>query len=437
MNLKGKTIVLGVCGGIAAYKAAELTRLLKKDGADVWVVMTRNAREFVAPLTFETLSGNLVLSEMFPTLDSRLSTLDFGMPHIDLAKKCSLLLIAPATANIIGKFAGGIADDLLSTLYLSVTSPVVIAPAMNNNMYANPVVKENIKKLKSFNINFIDAGVGELACGDEGEGRLVEPDDILSRVRELLLPPTVPPFLKGGGSNPPIPPFAKGGGSGGLEGKTILVTAGPTHEAIDPVRFISNHSSGKMGYAVASAAQRRGGKVILISGPTNLTTPSGVKFIPVKSAEDMKREVLRESENADVIVMAAAISDFTPENYLDKKIKKEEGKSITLKLKRTPDILKEIQNSKLKTQNSKLIVGFALETEDIVKNAKKKLKNKNLDFIIANSVNGFGSDSNKVAIIDKKGNVEDIPLMPKDSIAEIILDKIVARCKMQVSGLAT
>ncbi|MBI3815030.1 MAG: bifunctional phosphopantothenoylcysteine decarboxylase/phosphopantothenate--cysteine ligase CoaBC [Nitrospinae bacterium] len=412
MNLKGKTIILGVCGGIAAYKAVELTRLLKKDGADVWVVMTRNAREFVAPLTFQTLSGNPVYSEMFlpPPAPPYKGGERGDMPHIDIAKKCNLLLIAPATANIIGKFAGGIADDLLSTLYLSVTSPVLIAPAMNNNMYANPVVKDNIKRLKGFNINFIDVGVGELACGDEGEGRLAEPDTILSRVRELLF-------------NPPNPPFSKGV-EGGLKGKTILVTAGPTHEAIDPVRFISNHSSGKTGYAVASAAQRRGGKVILISGPTNLAPPSGVKFIPVKSADDMRREVLRESENADVIVMAAAVSDFSPVSYSDKKIKKEERESITLELKKTPDILEEIQSSKLKAQSSKLIVGFALETEDIVKNAKEKLKNKHLDFIIANSVNSFGSDSNKVAIIDKKGNVEDIPLMPKDSIAEIILDKV-------------
>jgi len=410
MSLNNKIIILGVSGGIAAYKAAELTRLFKKEGADVRVVMTKSAKEFVSPLTFETLSGNPVYSDMFinsalrgthPVDGSQYSALN--MPHIDLGKKCDLFIVAPATANIIGKFANGIADDLLSTLYLSVTSPVLIAPAMNNNMYANPVVQENIKKLKGFNINFVEPGFGELACGDKGEGRLADLDVILSRAKELLT------------------------SKGDLSDRTVLVTAGPTHEAIDPVRFISNLSSGKMGYAVASAARRRGANVILISGPTSLPVPSGVRFISIKSASDMRREILKEVERADVIVMTAAVSDFTPENYSDKKIKKEDTEGITIKLKKNPDILSEISHQPSAISHQRIVVGFALETDDMIKNAKEKLKEKNLDFIVANSVNGFGSDQNKVTIIDKKGNLYDIPQMSKDGVAEIILDKVVSK----------
>src|SRR3972149_5062367 len=352
-ELKGKTIILGISGGIAAYKSAELIRLFKKEGAEVWVVMTKSAKEFVSPLTFETLSGNPVYSDMFYPPNSPPSEggdeRGGSMPHIDLGKKCDLFIVAPATANIIGKFANGIADDLLSTLYLSVTSPVLIAPAMNNNMYANPVVQENIKKLKGFNINFVEPGFGELACGDKGEGRLADLDVILSRAKELLT------------------------SKGDLSDRTVLVTAGPTHEAIDPVRFISNLSSGKMGYAVASAARRRGANVILISGSTSLPVPSGVRFISIKSASDMRREILKEVKKADVIIMTAAVSDFTPENYSEKKIKKEDTEGITVKFKKNPDILSEI-TSKLRNPQSAIrnpiIVGFALETDGIVKNAK-------------------------------------------------------------------
>ncbi|OGW08763.1 MAG: phosphopantothenoylcysteine decarboxylase [Nitrospinae bacterium RIFCSPLOWO2_12_39_16] len=403
-ELKGKTIILGISGGIAAYKSAELIRLFKKEGAEVWVVMTKSAKEFVSPLTFETLSGNPVYSDMF--LDSSIFNLQssISMPHIDLAKRSDLFIVAPATANIIGKFANGIADDLLSTLYLSAISPVLIAPAMNNNMYANPVVQENIKRLKGFNINFVEPGFGELACGDKGEGRLAELDTILSKAKWLLA------------------------AKKDLSGKTVLVTAGPTHEAIDPVRVISNSSSGKMGYAVASAARRRGAEVILISGPTSLPVPSGVRFISIKSASDMRREILKEVKKADVIIMTAAVSDFTPENYSEKKIKKEDTEGITVKLKKNPDILSEITSKLRNTQSAirnPIIVGFALETDGIIKNAKKKLREKNLDFIVANSINGFGSNQNKVTIIDKKGNLYDIPQMSKDGVAEIILDKIV------------
>ena len=403
-ELKGKTIILGISGGIAAYKSAELIRLFKKEGAEVWVVMTKSAKEFVSPLTFETLSGNPVYSDMF--LDSSIFNLQssISMPHIDLAKRSDLFIVAPATANIIGKFANGIADDLLSTLYLSAISPVLIAPAMNNNMYANPVVQENIKRLKGFNINFVEPGFGELACGDKGEGRLAELDTILSKAKWLLA------------------------AKKDLSGKTVLVTAGPTHEAIDPVRVISNSSSGKMGYAVASAARRRGAEVILISGPTSLPVPSGVRFISIKSASDMRREILKEVKKADVIIMTAAVSDFTPENYSEKKIKKEDTEGITVKFKKNPDILSEITSKLRNTQSAirnPIIVGFALETDGIIKNAKKKLREKNLDFIVANSINGFGSNQNKVTIIDKKGNLYDIPQMSKDGVAEIILDKIV------------
>ena len=407
MSLNNKIIILGVSGGIAAYKAAELTRLFKKEGADVRVVMTKSAKEFVSPLTFETLSGNPVYSDMFypphPPPSEGGDERGGSMPHIDLGKRCDLFIVAPATANIIGKFANGIADDLLSTLYLSVTSPVLIAPAMNNNMYANPVVQENIKKLKGFNINFVEPGFGELACGDKGEGRLADLDVILSRAKELLT------------------------SKGDLSDRTVLVTAGPTHEAIDPVRFISNLSSGKMGYAVASAARRRGANVILISGSTSLPVPSGVRFISIKSASDMRREILKEVERADVIIMTAAVSDFTPENYSDKKIKKEDTEGITIKFKKNPDILSEISHQPSAISHQRIVVGFALETDDMIKNAKEKLKEKNLDFIVANSVNGFGSDQNKVTIIDKKGNLYDIPQMSKDGVAEIILDKVVSK----------
>jgi len=404
MNLKGKTIILGICGGIAAYKAAELTRLLKKDGADVWVVMTRNAKEFILPLTFQTLSGNPVYSEMFSTPPA--PPYKWGergaMPHIDLTKKCDILLIVPATANIIGKFANGIADDLLSTLYLSVKAPVLIAPAMNSNMYASPAVQENIKRLKGFGANFVEPESGELACGDMGEGRLAGPDKILKKVRQLL---SVKKDLKG---------------------KTVLITAGPTCEPIDPVRFISNPSSGKMGYAIARAAKMRGGDVVLISGPTGIPVPSGIRFISVSSAADMRREVLKEFKNSDISIMAAAVSDFSPLRYSDKKIKKGEKKTITLELKKNPDILSEITSSIVNRQSSivnPIVVGFALETEDMIKNAKKKLKEKNLDLIVANHVNGFGSDFNKAIIIDRKNNVEDIPLISKEELAEIILDR--------------
>jgi phosphopantothenoylcysteine decarboxylase/phosphopantothenate--cysteine ligase len=394
MNLNGKNIILGVCGGIAAYKAAEVIRLLKKDGADVWVVMTEKAKEFLSPLTLQTLSENPVYSDLFH------NECKYPMPHIDLAKKCHLLLIAPATANTIGKCASGIADDLLSTLFLSVSSSVLIAPAMNNNMYTNPVVQENIKKLKGFNVNFVEPEFGELACGDQGEGRLAEPDAIISRAKELL--------------------YEKKN----LIGKNILVTAGPTHEQIDPIRFISNLSSGKMGYAIARAAKRRGGNVILISGPTNISPPPSIQFIPVKSADDMRREVLNEYKKADVIIMTAAVSDFSPIRYFDKKIKSKESEGITLKLKKTSDILSEVSNRQAVSSQKKIIVGFALETDNIIKNAKEKLKKKNMDFIVANSINGFGSDLNKVAIIDRRGTVEDIPLVSKDRIAEILMDKI-------------
>lgn len=390
--LKGKKVILGICGGISAYKSALVCRGLKKLGAEVIVVMTKAGTKFITPLTMETLSENEVVTELFPEKKM------VGTHHITLADWADLVLIAPATANIIGKIKSGIADDILTTVVISTKSKVLFAPAMNVKMWDNPVVQENISFLKKLGYKFIEPGIGDLACGDFGKGRMAEPEDIIKNVIELLSEKK------------------------DLEGKTILVTAGRTEEPLDPIRYISNRSSGKMGYAISEKAKKRGAKVILISGPSNLDIPFGVDFIPIKTAKQMRAEVKKNFKKADCVIMTAAVSDFVPEEIFDKKIKRAE--TLTLKLKSTPDILEEIG----KRKGKKILVGFSLETEDEVKNAKTKLKEKNLDLIVVNNPKtpgaGFELDTNVVTIIDKKGKVQKLPLLTKKDLADKILDKI-------------
>lgn len=393
MSIKGKTIVLGVTGGIAVYKAAELTRLLIKAGANVHVVMTKGAAEFVTPLTFQTLSKNPVHTEMFSLMQ------EAEVGHISLADNADLFVIAPATANTIGKIANGIADDLLTTSIMATRAPVLLAPAMNCNMYDNPIVQWNMKKLKGYGYHFIDSETGELACGYEGKGRMAEPSDIMEEIEAILSPKD-------------------------LKGERILITAGPTFEAIDPVRFIGNRSSGKMGYALARMALRRGADVTLISGPSSLKPPRGSRFIAVESAEEMKKAVISNFKGATAVIMAAAVADYRPSKASSEKIKKGKG-AFSIDLKKTSDILLEIGKKKGK----RLLIGFAAETGNLVANARKKLKEKNLDLIVANNIKepgaGFGSDTNIVTIIDKKGNIEELPKMPKEEVAWKVLDWVI------------
>ncbi len=385
-------IVLGVTGGIAAYKACELTRLFVKGGYGVHVVMTEHARQFVTPLTFSTLSGNPVASGMF----------DEGAPetikHIDLADDADLVVVAPATANIIGKVSAGIADDLLSTVIMATKAPVLFAPSMNVNMYENPITRGNIKRLTELGYHFAEPDSGWLACGWEGKGRLAEPPVIYERAVSLLT-------------------------GRDLAGIKILVTAGPTREAIDPVRFISNRSTGKMGYAVASRAAKRGAAVVLVSGPSHLEAPSGVDVVRVESAAQMSQAVKEHFEWADAVIKAAAVSDFTPARPCDYKMKKDEC-GDTIELSRTEDILLSLGKNKGKT----ILVGFAAETDDVRKNAKKKLTEKNLDMIVANDVSkensGFAVDTNIVRIIGREGPEEELPLMKKEEVADRILDRV-------------
>lgn len=388
-----KCVVMGVCGGIAAYKSAYIARALIKKGYDVHVVMTKSATEFVTPLTFQTITKNKVITDMF-SLAENVTT-----EHISLAKMADAFLICPATANIIGKVASGIADDFLSTTIMATKSKVIFCPAMNTNMYENPIVVSNINKLKHLGYEFVSSGVGYLACGDEGAGRLADEDDILDKVDIALCDKK------------------------DFEGKKVLVTAGPTMEEIDPVRYITNHSSGKMGYAIARAAKMRGASVTLVTGKTNLKPISGIEVIDVKSAQDMYNAVLNNFENADVVIKAAAVADFTPSSFASDKIKKEDGMNV-INLTKTSDILKELGERKTK----QTLVGFCMETKDLIESAKSKLERKNLDFIVANNVNvsgaGFGVDTNVVTVIDKNGNLNEYEKMSKDEVAHIILDHI-------------
>lgn len=393
MSIKDKTIILGVTGGIAVYKAAELTRLLIKAGANVHVVMTRGAAEFVAPLTFQTLSKNPVHTEMFSL------TQEAEVGHISLADRADLFVIAPATANIIGKIANGIADDLLTTSVMATKAPVLLAPAMNCNMYENPIVQGNMKRLKGYGYHFIDSETGELACGYEGKGRMAGPSDIMEEVEAILSPKD-------------------------LKGERILITAGPTFEAVDPVRFIGNRSSGKMGYALAKMALRRGADVTLISGPSSLKPPRGSMFIAVESGGEMEKAVISNLKDATSVIMAAAVSDYRPAKAESEKMKKGKG-TLSIDFEKTSDILSAIGKKKGK----RLLIGFAAETENLVANARKKLKEKNLDLIVANNVKepgaGFGVDTNIVTIIDKKGNIEELPKMSKEEVAWRVLDWVI------------
>lgn len=389
--LKDKRIVLGVTGGIAAYKSAELVRELIRKGAKVRVVMTEHACKFVTPLTFETLSGNPVSTDLFWT------TGNFEIGHISLAEFAELVVIAPATANIIAKMAAGLADDLLSTVLLATQAPVLICPAMNDKMYANPVVQENLARLASRGHAVLAPGYGELACRAQGQGRLPEPAQIADEIVSLLT--------------------AKD-----LGDERILVTAGPTQESFDPVRFITNHSSGKMGYALALAAKRRGAAVTLVSGPTALPAPQGVAFVPVRTAVEMRDAVLSRLEEATVVIKAAAVADYRPSVCQPNKIKKTEG-AFTVSLERNPDIISAVARSK----GDRIVVGFAMESEQLFEHARTKLLEKGMDFIVANDVTepgaGFQGDTNVIHLLDAEG-VESFPLMSKAAAAGIILDRV-------------
>jgi phosphopantothenoylcysteine decarboxylase/phosphopantothenate--cysteine ligase len=393
--IKNKKVILAVCGGIAAYKSVEILRLLKKADAEVRVILTRNAQRFVGSMTFEALSGQPVFKDMFAE-DSEAS-----FRHIDWAREADGVIIAPATANMIGKLANGIADDPLSTFMLAVTSPVLICPSMNIHMYASKVVQRNLDTLRSDGYFVLKPGSGQLACGTYGPGRLPEPEEIFDRFLACLSPKD-------------------------LAGKKILVTAGPTIEPIDPVRFISNPSSGKMGFAVARAAEHRGAEVTLISGPTHLSDPMNMTTIRVRTAEEMAQQVFQLMENAEVIIKSAAVSDYRPKESKTHKIKKGKGEMV-LRLQQNKDILKTLGQKK----KHQILVGFAAETRELKKNATEKLAEKNLDIIAANLVgsadSGFASDTNTVTLFFKDGTTESLPAMDKMEVAHILLDRLVAR----------
>ncbi len=398
------TVLIGVTGGIAAYKSAEIVRHLVREGLQVHVVMSRNAQEFITPLTLQVLSGNPVWTETF------LLTQEQEIGHISLVDRASLFLIAPATANVLGKVSTGVADDLLTTMVCAATRiPVVFAPSMNVNMYRNPITQENIERLKRFGYIFIEPEEGDLACGYQGVGRLADPETIVERLLGLLSPKD-------------------------LKEERILVTAGPTEEAIDPVRFLTNPSSGKMGYAIARAAAQRGAKVTLVSGPTSCPPPQQVTLARVRSAEEMRRAVMKDFPESTCVIMAAAVSDFAPANPAKQKVKKQDA-SLTVKLKATPDILLELGQRKEK----RILIGFAAETQSLVRNAREKLKKKHLDLIVANDVSrkeiGFQSDSNQVRLIRRDGSISELPLLAKRALAHRILDQIrPLREEVQESG---
>lgn len=389
---KNKCVVIGVTGGIAAFKAAELVSMLKKQGADVHVILTAGAQKFVTPLTLQTLSRNPVIVDMFDEPKT------WEVQHIALADKADLFMIIPATANFLGKVANGIADDMLTTTVMATKGPVLIAPAMNVNMYSNPIVQENIAKLRKLGYYFVEPDEGMLACGYEGKGRLAGLDRVIAKAHETL------------------------NTKKDLLGKKVLVTAGGTREAIDPVRYISNHSSGKMGYAIAQCAVARGAEVYLVSGPTALDKPSKVNFIAIESALEMYNEVHKLFPEMDIVIKAAAVADYKPKIVAEKKIKKL-NEELTIELEKNPDILLSLG----KIKSTQVLVGFAAETNDLVTNAKDKIKRKNLDFIVANDVTqagaGFGTDTNIIKIIYPNGNILDLPIMTKKEVANIILDK--------------
>lgn len=390
--LKGKTVVLGVTGSIAAYKMANVASALVKEGADVHVVMTKNATNFINPITFETLTNNKCLVDTFDR------NFQFHVAHVSLSQKADVMLIAPASANIIGKLANGIADDMLSTMALAASCKIIVSPAMNTHMYKNQIVQDNLKKLKQYGFEIIEPAVGRLACASVGEGKLPSEDVLLDYIRQEIQ-------------------FEKD-----MQGLNVLVTAGPTLEKIDPVRYITNHSSGKMGYSVAEVAAKRGANVTLISGPVHIDAPMFVDVVNVESANDMYNAVMDHLKSCDILIKAAAVADYTVENISDEKIKKQDN-DLSLTLSRTNDILKAAGENKEKNQ---VICGFSMETSNLIENSEKKLNSKNCDMIIANNLNdngaGFGVDTNKVSIITKD-NIQSLDVLSKKEVAFEILNR--------------
>jgi len=390
---KKKTVVLGICGGIAVYKALDIISNLKKSDIDIHVIMTDAASKFVSPLSFQTLSQNIVNSDMFCEPKA------WEIQHISLAQKADLVLIAPATANFIGKVSSGIADNLLTTTIMATKAQVIIAPAMNTNMYLNPIVQENITKLKDNGYKFINPASGRLACGDIGEGKLADIDEICDYVQRELYD------LKD------------------LKGKNIMVTAGPTIAAIDPVRYITNRSSGKMGYAIAEEAVYRGANVTLISGPTSIKPPFGVTLVNVKTTEDMYNEVTTRFDDFDIVIKAAAVADYKPKSYSVQKIKKASS-DVAIEFVKNFDILKKLGELKKK----QILVGFAAESNDLLSNAQGKLEKKNLDYIVANDITktGFATNDNKVTILRRKEDPINLEMMPKRSVARELFNVILS-----------
>ena len=391
--LKGKTVVLGVTGSIAAYKIANLTSMLVKLNADVQVIMTKNATNFINPITFETLTGNKCLVDTFDR------NFQYSVEHVALAKKASVVMIAPASANVIGKIANGIADDMLTTTVMACKCKKLIAPAMNTNMFENPILQDNLKKLEHYGMEIVSPASGRLACGDVGAGKLPDEELLLDYIlREIKHEKD-------------------------LAGKTVLVTAGPTQEAIDPVRYITNHSSGKMGYAIARNAMERGARVILVSGVTAIAPPPFVEVVNIVSAADMYEAVMKYKDESDIIIKSAAVADYTPVTVADQKIKKKDD-DMSIPLGRTKDILKELGANKKEDQ---FICGFSMETENLIENSRAKLDKKNVDMIAANSLRvegaGFGTDTNVITLITRE-DITELPIMSKDEAAEKILDKI-------------
>lgn len=395
--LKDKNILLGVTGGIAAYKIANLASMLKKQGANVKVIMTENACQFITPMTFETLTAQKVYTDTFDR------NFEFKVDHIELGKWADVFLIAPATANVIGKLANGIADDMLTTTALAMRCPILVSPAMNTAMFENKVVKHNIMKLRTYGMDIIMPASGHLACGDTGVGKMPEPEMLLEYIKRGV--------------------YKKKD----LVGKKVCVSAGPTREAIDPVRYISNNSTGKMGVEIAKMAAYRGAKVSLIMGPSNVFVPDFINRIDIKSAEDMYEEIMKISDSQDIIIKAAAVADYTPANYSDEKIKKKDG-DLSIELSRTKDILKELGERKENNPKKQFICGFSMETENMEENSKNKLAKKNADMIVANNVKvdgaGFGTDTNVVTIFTKDNEIR-LDKLSKTEVAEKIFDEIV------------
>lgn len=393
--LKEKKIVLGVTGSIAAYKIAALASMLKKQGADITVIMTRNATNFINPITFETLTGNKCLIDTFDR------NFEYSVEHVALAKQAQVFLIAPASANVIAKVANGIADDMLTTTFLACSCPKIIAPAMNTHMYENPILQDNLKKCRHYGMEILTPAEGYLACGDTGAGKMPEPERLYQAIERAI------------------------SHEKDLAGKKILVTAGPTREAIDPVRYITNHSTGKMGYALAKQAMLRGADVTLVTGPVDLTPPPYVHVVPVISAKDMFDAVTAVSDEQDIIIKAAAVADYRPTTVASEKVKKSDN-ALSIELERTDDILKYLGEHK---KDSQFLCGFSMETEHMLENSRAKLVKKNLDMIAANNLKikgaGFGTDTNIITLITPDG-VTELPLMSKEAASDAILDQILS-----------